>query len=136
MKRHAVPFLFLFPFSFLSLLFLSTGCATEPTDNQVAMGEWGGTNIDLRVAAASASMQFKCGALGEIAGPIPLSGANQFDVAGTYDPVLVLGGPRTARFTGSVKGTNMTLILEVEGQQVGTYQLQFGIPGSFEPCNF
>jgi hypothetical protein len=129
MTRHT--FRFLFP-----LFLLASGCTTGPTDNQVAMGEWGGTNIDLRVAAASASMQFKCGALGEVAGPIPLNNASQFDVPGTYDPVLVLGGPRTARFTGSVTGTNMTLILEVEGQQLGTYQLTFGVPGSFEPCNF
>lgn len=132
MTRHALPFLFLF----LCCFFLASGCSTAPTDARVATGEWGGTNIDLRVSAAGTSLQFKCGALGEVAGPLPLNRANQFDVAGTYDPILVLGGPRTARFSGVVNGTNMTLTLELEGQQLGTYQLTFGIPGSFEPCTF
>lgn len=125
-----------FSFLLLTLLLLVSACATEPTEDGVPIGEWGGTNAAMRVSAAGASLQFKCGALGEIAGPLLLDGSRRFDVSGTYDPVLVLGGPRAARFTGSVSGTDLTLTLVVEGQQVGTYQLRFGVPASYEPCNY
>jgi len=130
MTKHVFLFLLLF----VSLF--AAGCTTGPTDARVATGEWGGTNVDLRVSDTASSARFKCGALGEITGPLVLDGSGHFDISGTYDPVLVLGGPRPARFTGTVNGTNMTLSVEAEGQPVGTFQLAFGIAGSFEPCNF
>jgi hypothetical protein len=116
-------------------LFLAA-CTTDPTGESVATGEWGGTNVDLRITDTGASAQFKCGALGEIGAALVLDSAHRFDAAGTYDPKVVLGGPRPARFTGMVSGTTMTLNVEVEGQSIGSFQLSYGIPGSFEPCNF
>lgn len=127
---------FRFRFSFLLVSLWMAGCATDPSSDQVAVGEWGGVNVDLQVSASGATAQFKCGALGAIDGPIALDNAQHFDVSGTYDPKLVLGGPRSARFTGTVNGTRMTLTVEVEGQPIGTFELTFGSPGSFEACNF
>jgi hypothetical protein len=122
------------PLLLTGLLF--AGCATDPGDVLVAAGPWGGTNVELQVSDRGASALFKCGALGTVDEPLALDGGGRFDAVGTYDPKLVLGGPRPARYRGTVSGTTMTLRLEVGGVGIGPYSLTEGSGGSFEVCNY
>jgi hypothetical protein len=111
-------------------------CSTEPSATSVPLGEWGGTNAELSVSTTGASALFKCGALGTLDEPLALDRGGSFDVPGTYDPKLVLGGPRAARYRGTVRGRQMTLRLDVGGELVGPYSLTEGSAPSFDACNF
>jgi hypothetical protein len=103
---------------------------------RVATGLWGGHNVELQVEDMGATAQFKCGAVGQVNGRLTLDSSARFDAAGTYDPKLVLGGPRTARYTGSLQGDRLVLNVEVEQTTIGPFDLQQGQRGAFDVCNF
>ncbi len=101
-------------------------------------GTWGGTNVSLQATSTGATLQFKCGATGVIAQPVRLDDQGRFDAPGTYDPVLLAGGPRPADFHGQVVGSQMTLSFTVQGSttSLGPYELTKDTPARFDVCNF
>jgi hypothetical protein len=48
--------------------------------------------MELIVDAAGATATFRCAAKGRVDQPLTVDGSGTFDLPGTYDPVLVLGG--------------------------------------------
>jgi len=120
----------------LAALLALTACSSSSSDLTVAKGLWGGQNIELQVDDTGATAQFKCGAIGQANGGLALDASGRFDVAGTYDPKLVLGGPRPARYTGSRQGDRLVLSVEVEQATIGPFDLQQGQKGTFDVCNF
>jgi hypothetical protein len=115
---------------------LLAGCGTAATPVAVPAGEWGGRNADLQVTTAGATALFKCGATAQVTSHLALDGSGRFDVAGTYDPRLVQGGPRAARFSGSLSGSRLQLTVTVDQTALGPFDLAQGQAGSFDPCNF
>jgi hypothetical protein len=102
----------------------------------VAPGEWGGTNVELLVTDNGASATFKCGAVGRLVGPLMVDGSGRFDASGTYEPKLVQGGPRPARYSGSLNGMHLTLQVQVANDASQTFELTEGQPAAFDPCNY
>jgi len=123
-------------FIFLGAAALLAGCADNPGPADVPAGTWGGRNVEMHVQGQSTTLQFKCGALGRVDGAVALDASSRFAVDGTYDPVLVLGGPRAAHYTGSLAGTRLTLNVVVDQTTLGPFDLQQGQAGAFDPCNF
>jgi hypothetical protein len=121
--------------SFAVLLLLAAGCS-GPSPVSVPKGEWGGRNIGLFVDAAGASVSFKCGAQGRINQPMVVSDTGSFDLTGTYDPVVVNGGARPARYTGTLTGTSLQLTVSLDGGSVGTFEADEGRPAAFDVCNY
>jgi hypothetical protein len=123
-------------FILLALSSMLAGCAADPDPADLGAGTWGGRNIELHVDDQLATLQFKCGALGRVDGTIVLEASSRFSVDGTYDPVLVQGGPRPAHYTGNLDGTRLTLDVQVDQTTLGPFELRQGQAGTFEPCNF
>lgn len=123
-------------FIVLSVAAVLAGCADDPVPADVATGTWGGRNIELTVDGQGGTFLFKCGAVGRAEGALALDSSGHFAVGGTYEPKLVQGGPRPARYTGSLSGTRLTLNVEVDQTTLGPFELQQGQPGAFDPCNF
>jgi hypothetical protein len=103
---------------------------------KVPEGEWGGRNLDLVVSATGASGTFKCGAMGRIDQPLVLDPSGGFELPGTYDPVLVSGGPRPAVYSGSLSGSTLQVTVTSQGVAVGTFQVAQGRAAAFDVCNF
>jgi hypothetical protein len=101
----------------------------------VPNGQWGGQNIDLQVTDMGAAVTFRCGAKGNISQPLTVDSFGRFDRAGTYDPVLVAGGPRPARYVGSLSGSTMIVTASTDGGMIGTFSLTKGRAPSFDVCN-
>jgi len=59
-----------------------------------------------------------------------------FDLVGTYDPVVVLGGARSARYTGTLSGTTIQLTVSLDGGSVGTFTAEQGKPATFDVCTY
>jgi hypothetical protein len=120
----------------LALGILLGACTSGPP--VTLTGQWGGVNAELDAASTSATLLFKCGAKGVTAAPLRLDARGSFDASGTYDPVLLAGGPRPARFLGQVQGTRLTLSFTVEGSTAnqGPYELTKDAPARFDVCNF
>ena len=111
-------------------------CESDPMALRVPSGEWGGQNIELQVTDLGASARFKCGAVGTLGQPLTLDGAAHFSVDGTYDPVLVLGGPRSAVYSGSLSGSHLLLTVTIGQDGLGPFDLAPGQAGAFSVCNF
>ena len=120
----------------LSVGFVLAGCAADPVPADVAAGTWGGRNVEVTVDGQGATFLFKCGAVGRAEGPLALDSSGHFAVDGTYDPKLVQGGPRAARYTGNLSGTRLTVNVVVDQTTLGPFELQQGQAGAFDPCNF
>ena len=110
--------------------------ACSDTVDGVPRGRWGGRNAELVVTASGASARFKCGATGMIDESLRLEGGSSFDVPGSYSTPVINLGVQTARYAGSVSGSEMTLALSVSGQAAGTFQLRLGTAPAFDVCNF
>jgi len=123
------------PLSFALPLLLAAACSNSSPLN-VPKGEWGGRNLDLFVDDAGASLGFKCRAQGRINQPMIVNDAGAFDLVGTYDPVLVLGGARSARFTGTLSGTTIQITVSLDGGSVGTFTVEQGKPATFDVCTY
>ncbi len=121
------------PLLLLAILFGS--CSSEQGMVTVT-GSWGGTNARLEATASGATLQFKCSARGEVGSPLKLDADGRFDQAGTYDPVLVAGGARPAVFRGEVRGSQLSLDVDVDQAVLGPYQLAKDQPARFDVCNF
>ena len=123
-------------FIVLGVASLLAGCADDPVPADVAAGTWGGRNIELTIGGQGATFLFKCGAIGRAEGGLALDASAHFAVSGTYEPKLVQGGPRAARYTGSLSGTRLTVNVDVDQTTLGPFELQQGQAGAFDPCNF
>jgi hypothetical protein len=121
---------------FLLLIPLSFGACGSDFPLAVPPGPWGGHNAELRVGGGGASALFKCGAKGEIGRALALDATGHFAAAGTYDPVLVTGGPRIATYVGSISGPALTLEVQLEGATLGPFDLTRNEPARFDVCNF
>jgi hypothetical protein len=117
------------------LLALLASCS-GPSSPTVPEGEWGGRNLELVVGNTGASGTFKCGAMGRIEQSLVLDSSGGFDVPGTFDPVLVAGGPHPARYSGMLSGSTLRVTVSSQGAAVGTFQLEQGRPAAFDVCNF
>ena len=111
-------------------------CGGGTGDLTVAVGTWGGQNLELQVESGAATAQFKCGAIGRLNGPLALDASGHFTASGTYEPKLIAGGPRPAAFSGHVSVRSLSFSVEVEQTVIGPFELQQGQKGTFEPCNF
>jgi hypothetical protein len=120
------------------LLPLAILCGSCSSDQGVLAltGNWGGTNAGLEATASGATFHFKCGAHGEVASPLKVDASGRFDQAGTYDPVLVAGGARPAVFRGEVRGSQLSLDVDLDQAVLGPFQLAKDEPARFDVCNF
>ena len=113
-------------------LWAETACSDDA--DAVPLGRWGGRNAELVVTSAGASARFKCGATGVIGQRLTPESA--FDVPGSYSTPVINLGVQSARYAGSVSGSDMTLALSISGQPAGTFQLHLGADAAFDVCNF
>jgi len=110
-------------------------CSSDPGAVTIA-GQWGGVNAQMQATSGVTTFQFKCGATGVLGMPLRLDAQGHFDEAGTYDPVLVTGGPRAAEFSGEVHGAELSVSVAVDQTVLGPYDLTKDQPARFDPCNF
>jgi len=120
----------------LVLLVALLASCSSPSALKVPGGEWGGRNLELVVGNTGASGTFKCGAMGRIDQSLVLDSSGGFDVPGTFDPVLVAGGPHPARYSGMLNGSTLQVNVTSQGAPLGTFQLEQGRPAAFDVCNF
>ncbi|HXQ69061.1 MAG TPA: hypothetical protein VN844_01120 [Pyrinomonadaceae bacterium] len=107
----------------------------------IPRGEWGGTHINMNVGEQSAKVEFDC-AHGEIPGPLTVDGEGKFKLPGTFTPER--GGPiradetsraTPAMYSGTIKGTTMTLTMKIEGSdETETFTLEKGKAGELFKC--
>jgi hypothetical protein len=121
--------------SFALPLLLAAACSKSSPLN-VPKGEWGGRNVSIFVDDAGASLGFKCRAQGRINQPMVVNDTGSFDLVGTYDPVVVLGGARSARYTGTLSGTTIQITVSLDGGSVGTFTAEQGKPATFDVCTY
>lgn len=111
--------------------------------NRVANGKWGGPNVHVEVTEGGAQMRFNC-AHGSIDGPVVLDSEGRFSAKGTFTAEGM--GPRNednpppsgpAVYTGVVHDKKMTLTvtLEADKNERGTYELTLGENGSVRRCH-
>ncbi len=111
-----------------------TEAAETERSKRVLKGMWGGEHVSVEVTANGAFINFDC-AHGAIDKSFVTDRNGKFDVKGTYE--IERPGPqragqesnsRPARYTGSIKGTEMTLtiILTDKNETVGTFTLTHG----------
>ncbi|HEV7398033.1 MAG TPA: hypothetical protein VGN86_16095 [Pyrinomonadaceae bacterium] len=105
-------------------------------------GSWGGPHISIEVDSNSARIEYDC-ANGAISGPLTIDSKGRFSWRGTHQregpgPVRIERQPtdQPATYTGSVKGTTMTLTVKLAGSDdtIGTYTLQQGKAGRVFKC--
>ena len=99
---------------------LLVGCfldpdVSQPGEETLALGTWGGKNAGLIVEDTLAHVHVGC-TYGNFSGPRQLDNAGLFDVAGEYllraYPIAV-GPTQPARFTGTVQGNKLTMTVTV-----------------------
>ena len=120
--------------SFVWPLLAAAACGPSPVS--VPKGAWGGHNMSLVVDDAGASATFKCGARGRISQPLVLSDSSTFDLTGTYDPVVVNAGARSARYSGALSGTALQVTVTLDGGSIGTFEVDEGKTASFDVCSY
>jgi hypothetical protein len=124
----------------LFLLLVTMVSAKTQYRRRIPGGVWGGEHINITVSATSATIEYDC-AHGAINGPLVVDKNGNFNLRGTH--VMERGGPvragenpkgQEATYTGSIKGTRMTLSLKVADSEVETFTLEKGKPGELVKC--
>jgi hypothetical protein len=116
--------------------------ANSAESSKVAVGSWGGEHISLQVTEKGAVFELDC-ASGVIEDPLALDSMARFDCKGMY--VREHGGPahegqrpdvHPARFSGSIDGKKMTLIIKLTdtGQTIGEFTLMLGREPQLTKC--
>jgi hypothetical protein len=104
-------------------------------DVPVSAGTWGGDAM-VTVTANGVHFEFPC-ASGDISQPLLTDSSGDFRADGTY---VREGGPgftpQPARYSGHVDNQTMTVTVTLSqtNQQVGSFTVKFGAPGSFAKC--
>lgn len=109
---------------------------------RLSKGTWGGQHIQFEVSDESVSIEYDC-AHGAIAGPLTLDRQGRFSWRGTI--TRERGGPvrlgakinnLPAKYSGSIKGDTMTLIVKVDNSndEPETYTLTRGSVGRVFKC--
>ncbi len=131
-------------FAAMGLLLASCveGPLLPPSDDQLALGEWGGDNAGVIVLDDRAHVHIGC-TLGDILGIIPLDANGRFTVDGSYVlrafPIQ-LGPSLPAQFSGRVVGGRLTLVIAVNDTTenkvvaLGPVTVQFGRQPEMGPC--
>jgi hypothetical protein len=107
----------------------------------VPSGLWGGVRVNLEVSDGAASFDFDC-AQGTITQTIPLDGAGNFDVPGTYiaeRPGPIREGDKSessVRYSGTVSQDTMTLVIRRDrsNEELGHFTLIRGKSGKISKC--
>jgi hypothetical protein len=127
---------------FVVVIVLAVGAAMAQKQkmNRIATGVWGGPHISIKVGSKSATIEYDC-AKGVIDGPLVVDSDGHFNLRGTH--TMERGGPiraddnpkaQPANYTGSIKGTTMTLTLKLADEDVETFTLEKGKPGELFKC--
>lgn len=121
---------------------LVTGCATPTPSPRTIIGQWGGQHVGLVMGEQSGRFAYDCAA-GIIDGPLTTDAAGRFTATGTHTPGQ--GGPdridytppsHPARYSGTVRGDTMTLIVDVAAidARIGPYALRRGVQPQLLRC--
>lgn len=122
-------------------LFALAGCATAPSARSLA-GEWGGNHVGLDLGEAIGKLEYDC-ATGTIDEPLLIDSSGRFTGVGTHRPgtggpdrVGVIPPSYPARYSGSVRGEVMTLVVDVEAinARLGPYALRHGAVPNLTRC--
>ena len=107
---------------------------------RIPTGVWGGQHININVGENSATIEYDC-ASGVIDGPLNIDGEGKFKLRGTHSRER--GGPlrsddnpnrEPASYTGTIKGSTMTLKLKLSESDEETFTLEKGRPGDLFKC--
>ena len=107
---------------------------------RISTGMWGGQHISLNVGSKSATIEYDC-ASGVINGPLVVDADGRFNLRGSHRTER--GGPlraddnppdHPATYTGTIKGSTMTLTLKVGDSDEETFTLEKGKPGDLVKC--
>ena len=107
---------------------------------RIPTGTWGGQHIQIKVGAKSATIEYDC-ATGVIQGPLTVDAKGNFNLRGTHR--MMRGGPvragetpndHPATYTGSIKGSTMTLNLKIGDSDAETFTLEKGKEGELVRC--
>jgi len=121
------------------LLLLSVTAKTQNMQ-RIPAGNWGGPHINMNVRAKSATIEYDC-ASGTIKGPLVIDREGNFNLRGVHR--MERGGPVRAdekpnevpaTYTGSIKGSTMTLNLKLSDSDVETFTLEKGKEGELFKC--
>ena len=113
---------------------------TAKYKHRIPSGVWGGSHINIKVGAQSATIEYDC-ASGVITGPLVVDRNGHFNLKGTHR--MERGGPvradddtqqTPATYTGSIKGNTMTLTLKLSDSDEETFTLEKGRPGELFKC--
>jgi hypothetical protein len=125
------------------VLLITSAAVSRPRKMQrLNSGSWGGTHIRIEVESGSATIDYDC-ANGTINGPLTIDSKGRFSWRGTHQregpgPIRVdrQRQDQAAIYTGSVKGTTMTLTVKLVGsnEPLGTYTLEQGRAGRVFKC--
>lgn len=125
---------------------LVAGCGESallpPSNDQLAIGTWGGDNSGVIVTDSAAHVHVGC-TFGDMPGDIPLDATGRFTIDGSYVlrayPVQV--GPRLpAQFSGRVSGGTLTLAIAVNDTvekkvvALGPITVVYGRQPQMGPC--
>jgi hypothetical protein len=133
-KKYHLPVLI------LVLLAVYSAIAETRKMQSIPTGNWGGQHINMKVGAKSATIEYDC-ATGVIQGPLVIDREGNFNLRGTHRPQR--GGPtradetaqdHPATYTGSIKGSTMTLSLKVGDSEEETFTLEKGKEGELFRC--
>src|SRR5882672_11831377 len=106
----------------ISVLLIAFSADSKPRKMQrLSQGSWGGPHIRLDVEAQSANIEYDC-ANGTIAGPLTIDSKGRFTWRGIHNrehpgPIRIdqPSNSRPAIYTGTIKGTTMTLTVKLAG---------------------
>jgi hypothetical protein len=123
-----------------SVILLEASTQYAADASSLATAVWGGQGIALKVSAKGADVEFDC-AHGQIPQPIKLDKHGDFEIAGTFTAEhgspMRRGEtlqPAPARYSGHVDGDTMSLTVNPDKRQVGSYTLTRGSQGHITRC--
>ena len=115
---------------------------SPPDRDFISIGKWGGDFNGAIVTEAQMHVHIGC-TYGDVVGRVPLDPTGKFDVEGSYllraYPVAI-GPTMPAQFTGTVSGSNLTLIIAVNDtvekklHVLGPVTVKFGVEPTMGPC--
>lgn len=127
----------------LSIPFVAAGAGcTSIAPAGPVTGAWGGMHVGLNLTSEGGELEYDCAA-GRIHHPVITGADGRFTATGTHTPGT--GGPDRvgevkpswpARYSGSVRGNEMTLRVDVPGRAIviGPHRLRRGAAPTLMRC--